>query len=238
MAKLEHSLNPSNNYLLSRLPLEHYERLRPHLQLVELALKQGIYEPNVPIRHAYFPEQGMISVVSLMQDGNSIEVGTIGQEGMAGTELLLDSASTPYQFFVQIPGHAQRIEGALLKAEVERSADLRKVLNRYQSIYLLQMMQSVACNGLHSIPQRCCRWLLIARDRAKTDDMKLTHEFLGLMLGVRRASVTDVLRPLQDAGLVRSNHGTISILNREGLESGACECYRVVVERQKQSLNG
>jgi CRP-like cAMP-binding protein len=179
----------------------------------------------------------MISVVSLMRDGNSIEVGTIGKEGMAGAMLLLETDSTPYQFFVQVAGHALRLEASVLVEEAEHSSELRRLVLRYQSAFLTQTMQGVACNGLHSVQPRCCRWLLIARDRAESDELKLTHEFLGLMLGVRRASVTDVLRPLQDAGLVRSNHGTITILNREGLERGACECYRVIADQQKQMLS-
>jgi CRP-like cAMP-binding protein len=237
MAKAELVQNPFKNCLLSKLSPEQLERLRPRLQSIDLDLRQVIYEPNVPIRYAYFPEQGMISVVSLMQDGNSIEVGTIGREGMAGGSLLLDTDSSPYQFFVQLAGSAQRLEASVLVEEAERNREFRQLILRYQSAFLTQTMQGVACNGLHSVQPRCCRWLLMARDRADSDELKLTHEFLGLMLGVRRASVTDVLRPLQDAGLVRSNHGTITILNREGLEKGACECYRAIANQQKQLLS-
>jgi len=179
----------------------------------------------------------MISVVSLMEDGNSIEVGTIGFEGMAGGMLLMDTDSVPYQFFVQVPGRAQRVDAAVLKGEAERNDSLRKLVLRYEAAFLTQTMQGVACNGLHSVQQRCCRWLLMARDRSESNELKLTHEFLGLMLGVRRASVTDVLRPLQEASLVRSNHGTIAILDRSGLEAGACECYRVIANQQKRLLS-
>ena len=237
MAKVEPERIPFRNCLLSKLSLELLERLRPRLQPVALDVRQVIYEPNVPIRYAYFPEQGMISVVSVMEDGNSIEVGTIGREGMAGAMLLLGSDSMPYQFFVQAPGHAERLEASVLVDEAERSRELRQLILRYQLAFHTQTMQGVACNGLHTVQRRCCRWLLMARDRADSDDLQLTHEFLGLMLGVRRASVTDVLRPLQDAGLVRSSHGTITILNREALERGACECYRVIADQQKQVLS-
>ena len=238
MAKTELAQFPFKNCLLSNLSLEQLDRLRPKLQAIDLNVRQVIYEPNVPIQYAYFPEQGVISVVSLMRDGNSIEVGTIGKEGMAGAMLLLETNSTPYQFFVQVAGHAQRLEASVLVEEADRNHELRRLILRYQSAFLTQTMQGAACNGLHSVQPRCCRWLLIARDRSESDEIKLTHEFLGLMLGVRRASVTYVLRPLQDAGLVCSNHGTITILNREGLERGACECYRVIADQQKQMLSG
>lgn len=237
MAKADHALHPSKNYLLSKLPLDQFERLRSLLQPVNLDVRQMIYEPGQPIRYAYFPDQGMISVVSLMEDGSSIEVGTIGKEGVAGAVLILETDSTPYQLYVQIPGHAQRIKASLLKQEAARSRELRTLLLRYQSAFLTQTMQCAACNGLHSVQQRCCRWLLTARDRSENDELKLTHEFLALMLGVRRASVSEVLRPLQDGGLVRSNHGTIAILNRQGLEAGACECYRIITNELKKLLS-
>jgi len=238
MARAEVLPNPFKNHLLGKLSQDVLARLRPHLRPVDLDLRQVIYEPNVPIEHAYFPEQGMISVVSLMEDGSSIEIGTIGREGVAGATLLLETNAVPYQFFVQLPGQAQRLEASVFMEEAERSQEFRQLVLRYQSAFMTQTMQGVACNGLHSVQRRCCRWLLMARDRADSDDLKLTHEFLGLMLGVRRASVTEVLGPLQEAGLVRSNHGTISILDRKGLENGACECYRVIANQQKQMLSG
>jgi CRP-like cAMP-binding protein len=234
MAKANPALNPSKNRLLAQLPREQFEHLSSRMQRVDLPVNLPIYEPNVPIEYAYFPDQGMISVVSVMQDGDSIEIGTIGREGMAGAFILQETDSLPYRFFVQVPGHGQRIVAALIKETAERSPELRKVISRYQAAFLTQTMQGVACIGLHAVQQRCCRWLLMARDRADSDDLKLTHEFLGLMLGVRRASVTDVLRPLQNDGLVRSNHGTITILDRKGLEAGACECYRLIADQQRK----
>jgi CRP-like cAMP-binding protein len=236
MATANSALNPSQNRLLAQLPREQFEYLSSRMQGVDLPIKLPIYEPDVPIEYVYFPEQGMISVVSVMQDGDSIEIGTIGREGMAGA-FIQETDSLPYRFFVQLPGHGQRIAAAVVKETAERSPELRKIISRYQTAFLTQTMQGVACNGLHSLHRRCCRWILMARDRADSDDLKLTHEFLGYMLGVRRASVSDVLRPLQDDGLVRSNHGTISILNRQGLEAGACECYRLIADQQKQMLS-
>jgi CRP-like cAMP-binding protein len=172
-----------------------------------------------------------------MNDGSTIEVGTIGREGMSGAMLLMETDAMPYRYFVQIDGHAMRISAAHLKQAAQRSTELRRLILRYQSVVLAQSWQAAACNGLHSVQQRCCRWLLIAHDRSDTDEIPLTHEFLAMMLGVRRASVSDVLRPLQEAGCVSSARGLITILNRAGLETDTCECYRVMVNQVAHLVN-
>lgn len=231
MAKAQPSGYPSRNALLAKLSLEQFDTLNRSLQRVELKVPQVLSEPNHPIEHAYFPESGMISVVSIMNDGDSIEVGTIGREGMSGAVLLLESDAMPYRYFVQADGHALRIEAGQLIKAAERSSELRQLLLRYQAVLLAQSMQAAACNGLHSVHQRCCRWLLMARDRSDSDEVALTHGFLALMLGVRRASVSEVLLPLQEIGHVRSNRGMITILNREGLEKDSCECYRIMANQ-------
>jgi CRP-like cAMP-binding protein len=231
MAKVQRSESAYANAVLARLSPVLSDTLRPHLSPVELPVKKLIYQPNEPIRQVYFVELGMISVVSVMKDGGSIEVGTIGSEGMAGASVLFGADRLPYQCFVQIAGHGFSMKAAALKAEAARSDELRDSILRYQSAFMVQTMQCTACNGLHSVAQRCCRWLLMSRDRAGSDVFSLTHEFLALMLGVRRASVSEVLRPLQECGWIQSNRGIISILNREGLESGSCECYRVIKEQ-------
>jgi CRP-like cAMP-binding protein len=236
MAKAQPSGYPSRNALLAKLSLEQFTALNCSLQHVELVVPQVLSEPNQPIDYAYFPESGMISIVSMMNDGDSIEVGTIGREGMSGAELLMESDAMPYRHFVQIDGHARRIEAGQLIEAAQHSSELRRLILRYQAVTLAQSMQAAACNGLHSVQQRCCRWLLLARDRSDSDEISLTHEFLAMMLGVRRASVSDVLRPFQEAGLVSSNRGLITILNREGLEKDSCECYRVMANQLARSL--
>jgi CRP-like cAMP-binding protein len=227
----------SHNALLAKLSHTELETLRPHLKRVELPVRQVIFDANRPLSYAYFPEAGMISVVSNMENGASIEVGTVGREGMAGAFLLMDTESVPYQAYVQIEGHAQQISADALLGAAEHNRNLRNLILRYQSAFLTQSMQCAACNGLHGIQQRCCRWLLMARDRSNSDDIRLTHEFLGLMLGVRRASVTEVLQPLNEAGLVDSVRGKITILNRAGLEARSCECYRVIADQQRLLLS-
>jgi CRP-like cAMP-binding protein len=224
------------NVILTQLPQARLADIRPHLEPVELEIKKVIYDPNQPAEHAYFPEIGMISIVSLMKDGSSIEVGTIGKEGMAGGFLLLGTDTVPYQYFVQMAGHGHRMDAQKFRDAAERDGEFRKLIMKYLSVLQTQTMQGAACNGLHSITQRCCRWVLMSRDRMESDTIALTHEFLGLMLGVRRASVSEVLRPLQDRGWIESKRGEIKILDRKGLESGTCECYRVIADQQKKLL--
>lgn len=225
------------NALLSKLPADQLKSLQRSLQLVEFEVPEVLYEPNQPIRYAYFPESGMVSVVSVMEDGRSIEVGTIGREGIAGGVVLMDADRLPHRYFIQANGRAQRIDATQLKKEVERLPDLRKLILRHEALFLMQSMQGAACNGLHGVQQRCCRWLLMARDRSESDELSLTHEFLAMMLGVRRASISEVLGPLQESGLVSSVRGRITILNRAGLEAGSCECYKIIAEHQRQFLN-
>jgi CRP-like cAMP-binding protein len=219
------------NALLSQLSPEIIERLS--LRRVDLNLNDILYEPNTEIEYAYFPEAGVISVVSLMENGNCIEVGTMGREGMACSTLLLEATTVPYRYFIQVAGHGHRVAARTLTQTADASKELRKVILRYESSFRIQTMQGAACNGLHNVEQRCCRWILMTHDRVDSDEFKLPHEFLALMLGVRRSSVTEVLAPLKEAGLLRSNRGTLTILNRKALEARVCECYWIMIEREK-----
>lgn len=226
------------NRILSRLPSEQLADLRRVLYPVELEVRQIIYEANRPAHFAYFPESGMISVVAIMEDGSSIEVSTIGWDGLVGGFLLLGIDRLPYRYFVQATGRAHRMDAVRLQQEAERNPEFRKIVLRYEAALLSQSMQLIACNGLHTIQQRCCRWLLMAHDRSESDEILLTHEFLSLMLGVRRASVSEVLHPLQAGGLIKSARGRIKILNRKGLEAGSCECYRIIRDEHRRLGDG
>jgi CRP-like cAMP-binding protein len=217
------------NTLLSQLPSDLLERLA--LEPVDLPVNLTVYEKNEPIKSVYFPESGVLSVVSILQNGTSIEIGTIGREGVSGSELLLLANSSPFRCFVQVAGHGYRSTAEHFR-DAAKDAGFTQLVFHYENAFRIQTMQGMACNGLHSIEQRCCRWLLMTRDRVDSDDLKLSHEFLSLMLGVRRASVTNVLAPLQELELVKSNRGTISILNREALEARVCECYWLMTKRQ------
>jgi CRP-like cAMP-binding protein len=225
MAKALSSEAPAENRLLARLPRRDYERLLPRLQLVRLKFKQTLTEIDARIDWVYFPSSGVVSDVAILDDGKNIEVATIGNEGFIGFEAMLGAATWPSRMTVQVAGEARRMEVGVFVAETKKDGPVRELLARYHTTYVKQLGHSVACNGLHSVHQRCCRWLLMTHDRVAGDEFPMTHEFLSHMLGVRRVSVTDVLADLQKAGLIRSHRGSITILDREGMEDEACECY-------------
>jgi len=218
----------ASNLILAFLPPQEYERIAPHLQPVDLRQGHVLYEPSAAIENVYFVDQGMISVVSLMHDGSSIEVGTIGSEGMVGKSIILGVESVPYRQLVQVAGSARRMSARLLAAELHPDRTLTLLLQRYHAAFNTQVMQGMACNGLHSVVQRCCRWLLTTQDRVGSEELNITHDFLAQMLGVRRASVTEVLRPLQRDGLIRASRGKVVILDPKRLADASCECYGVI----------
>lgn len=229
MATLSGAESAFRNSLLSQLPSDLVSQLA--LQPVDLPVNTPIYEANQPIESVYFPEAGVLSVVSLLQNGTSIAIGTIGREGVSGSELLLQVDSSPFRCFVQVAGHGYRTTAERFR-EAAKDAGFSQLVFHYENAFRIQTMQGMACNGLHSIEQRCCRWLLMTRDRVDSDDLKLSHEFLSLMLGVRRASVTNVLATLQEMNLLESRRGTIRIINRQALEARVCECYWLMTKRQ------
>jgi CRP-like cAMP-binding protein len=229
-------LRPRNRFL-DRLPAASQRRLVPLLKPVELVYNQVLYEANGPIDHAYFPSGAILSALTVMQDGNIIEVATIGHEGLVG-HYGSGGPTSPHRMVVQLGGGAHRIGARELQAASEEDRPLAGLLTAYHIAFMAQVSQSVACNGLHRLEQRCCRWLLMARDRVGSDDLRLTHDYLAVMLGARRASVTAALRPLQEAGLVRSTRGVVIILDGAALEARSCECYAVVRDRYDQLLGG
>ena len=198
------------------------------LQPVELKPRQGVYHVHGPIDYVYFPTGGIISAMVVMEDGNAIEVTTIGKEGMAGLSALLGGDTSPYEVMVQVPGQGFRMRADAFTKATEVKGMFRSILVQYHTAFSAQVAYSVACNGLHTVEKRCCRWLLMTHDRVGSNVLQLTHEFLAIMLGVRRASITEVLKPLQNMGLIRNSRGEIEILDRAGLEKHACECYRAI----------
>jgi len=230
MPKTKPPAAPQGNRLLARLPPEEYQRLLPRLQLVPLAFKHVLYEARSHIDFAYFPNQGVVSALTVMKDGRAIEVATIGDEGMVCLPLLVGAKTTANRVIVQVPGEALRMAEDLLREEVSRDSPLRRLLILYHTAFLTQISQAVACNGLHSVHQRCCRWLLMTQDRAHSDVFPMTHEFLAEMLGVRRSTVSEVLEPFQEEGLIRYSRGKCTVLDRKGLKAGSCECYQRINE--------
>ncbi len=215
------------NRLLSLLSDVDYERLRPHLSPVVFDYKKSLYEASRPIDHVYFPVDGVASLVITTADGASAEVGTIGSEGFVGLPICLGDRDAPSSVYVQVPGTALGMDARMFRAELERTPTLNLIMLRYAHAFFNQVAQSAACAHLHRVEQRCCRWLLMTRDRMPSGDFLLTHEFLGMMLGVRRTTVTDVMGSLQKAGLIRYRRGHVTILDHEALQQRACECYEI-----------
>ena len=218
----------SQNRLLAVLPPEELERLAPHFQRVPLVFKETLFEAGARIEFFYFPLNGVISTIAAMRDGSSIEVGIVGKEGATDVAIVLGDDISSHRGFVQLAGSALKLSAAVLREELRRDGELRSVLLRYARFTLAQATQSAACNRLHSLEQRCARWLLSMRDRVEADTFPITHEFLAYMLGVRRAGVTVAARSLQEAGRVRYARGRLTILDGDGLEADACECHCVL----------
>lgn len=231
------SHNHVGNRLVAALPTEEYKRLQPNLELVSLCFKQRLYQPNEPINYVYFPNSGVVSVLSVMEDGGIVEVATVGNEGTIGIPVLLGTDRVPAETLVQVPGDGLRMNVDVFKKLVTPGSPTHNLLLRYTQALMNQFSQSVACNRLHSVEERCCRWLLQTRDRVESNEFPMTQEFLSLMLGVRRASVSEVAAILQKAGLIRYHRGKMTIIDREGLEAGSCECYRVIKREYARLLS-
>ena len=224
------------NRLLRRLEPEDYERLRPHLRTVSLEVNQLLYEAHALVDVVYFPHNCVLSAITMVEDGRGIEVGTIGNEGAAGLTAFLGPAVSPTRVLVQVPGKGERIQAGILDAEARNNRPLYDLLLRHLHSFLAQMSQSVACNGLHPLLKRCSRWLLMTHDRVEGDELPLTHEFLSFMLAVRRPGVSEALQTLQEQGLIATTRGTITIVDRAGLEAASCECYQVVANEYERLL--
>src|SRR5919202_615616 len=215
---------PGRNRILASLSPEDAERLRPYLEHVPLALGQVLIELLEPIDHVYFIEAGIASDMAVTGDGEEMEVGIIGPEGLVGVAAVLDMDSTSNRSFMQAPGMAQRIRVEELRRAMDESPTLRRIMHRYVHAFLAQTSQTAGCNGRHELNQRLARWLLMAQDRIG-DDLPLTHEFLGLMLGVRRSGVTVALGVLESAGIIGQRRGHVVVQDRARLEEASCLCY-------------
>ena len=226
----------SANRLLARLSEDTYRRIKPDLQPVPLKFKQVIYEPHVEVDYVYFPTSGSMSALTLMSNAAAIEVASVGREGALGVLAMLGKTTSPHKVIAQIAGDGLRIESEKLRAAATADAELQTLLMRYYAAFHEQVSYSVACNGLHSIAKRCCRWLLLTQDRACSVTFELTHEFLSMMLGARRATVTETLQALREQGLIDYTRSSITILDRKGLEAAACECYQRARDEYKRIL--
>jgi CRP-like cAMP-binding protein len=210
--------------------LDSAERLELEDDLKEVVLASGdvLYEPHYPVAWVYFPETAVLSVVTVMADGRTVESDTVGFESVAGVLAALGSSVSTSRTFVQIPGLAFRISAVRLRQRAGANTEFRKLLVRHSLANLAQVHQAVACNALHNVTQRLCRWLLMSQDRTAKDVVELTHDYLATMVGVHRTTVTEALRNLAEANLIRNTPRRIEILDRPGMEALVCECYEVV----------
>ena len=217
----------SANRLLSLLSVRDYERLRPHLRKVKLKYKDSLYESGKTIGAVYFLEEGVASNVIVMENGHSVEIGAIGNEGVVGLPIILGDTQGTTSAYMQVPGEGLRMSAKLFWQQMESSKSLRLKILHYAHAYSNLLAQTGACGHLHTLDQRCCRWLLMTHDRVHNDQFLLTQEFLAMMLGVRRAGVTVAADALRKAGLIEYSRGHVTILDYEGLRRRSCECYDI-----------
>jgi CRP-like cAMP-binding protein len=233
-ASIQRSL-PTANRLLAALPPEEMERLRPHLEFAPLPLGWAVYESGSRLRHVYFPTTAIVSLLYILADGATTELGVVGNDGVVGISLFMGGGSTPSRGVVQSAGHGFRVMSSVIEAEFERSAELRSLLLRYTQALITQMTQTAVCNRYHSVDQQLCRWLLLSLDRLPSNELSMTQELIADMLGVRREGVTEAAGKLQAAGLIHYSRGKITVLDRARLEERACECY-AAVKRETERL--
>lgn len=218
-----------SNRLLTALPLADLDRLHSALDVVPLPVKQILHRPGEPIGYVYFPGAGFCSELTVLESGAMVEVATVGREGMVGIFATEDGERSPSVSMVQASMHTcYRLPARRFREEMHRAGAFRDLMTRYLHAHVGAIMQSTACNAIHTVEQRLARWLLMAHDRVGSNDFPLTQEFVAMMLGVSRPAVTVVAGTLQAAGLITYGRGQVAILDRERLESASCECYRVV----------
>ena len=222
------SPDPRDNRLLAAMAPEDFVRLEPYLETVDLPRSKVLYTPGETITFAYFPHDSVVSLVTVLEDGGSVEVAVFGREAVFGFVSAFISRKSLGCYIVQLPGTASRIAVGRLQDAIEASPPLRQLLLRYVEALLAQTFQTVACNTVHGVEARCCRWILSTHDRVDRDELPLTHEVLAELLGVHRTTVSLVTRTLQRAGLISQSKGVITVTDRAGLEDITCECYRVI----------
>ncbi|HEY8565200.1 MAG TPA: Crp/Fnr family transcriptional regulator [Beijerinckiaceae bacterium] len=228
--------SPQRNVLLASLPAADLRLLEPHLSHVPLRTGQRLFEPDEVIDGVIFPLSGMVSIMTVMNDGTEVETAAIGCEGAVGLVQGLGSRHVFWRALVQMEGQGLRIDAARFQQLARDSEAIRVMAGRYTEALLMQVLQLVACNALHPVEARFCRWLLMCRDRAASDVLPLTQEFLAEMLGVNRTTITQVAKGLQKAGVIEYRRGTIRLIDRPGLENTACECHALISHRFRTLL--
>jgi CRP-like cAMP-binding protein len=232
----DQGVEQSPNRLLAGLPRAEYEKLRARMEVIRPRQQEVIYEQGRRLDYVYFPERGTISLLAVMADGQPIEVGTVGNEGMVGLSVALGTATSTHRATCQIAGRTLRMPAAEFRAAVPPEHPLHEIVRRYADALMTQIARSVACNRVHTAGQRLARWLLATHDRVAEDEFALTQEVIAQMLGVRRQTVSEVASEFQAAGLIGYRLGRVTIEDRAGLERAACECYHAVRAHFDQAL--
>jgi CRP-like cAMP-binding protein len=217
-----------SNRLLAGLEREDFDLLAPHLLAVDLMQNEPVFKAGEPANHVWFPYEGVISIVATDAEGGAVEVATVGREGMTGIAMVLGSDTMSSDAMVQVSGRGARMDAAIFRGALDKSPSLHRRMLRYVLAVFTQISQNAACNQLHAINARCARWLLTTHDRVTGNTYALTQEYLAMMLGVTRPSVSAAAASLQKAGLIRYSRGVITILDRAALEAASCECYRII----------
>jgi CRP-like cAMP-binding protein len=225
---------PGKNRLLALLPAEEHEDVLPLLEKVSLQRRALLFGADEPLTHVFFPLTAIGSLVITMDDGDTVEVGTVGNEGLAGVPLVLGADRSPAEAFAQVAGDALRMRADAFRERMERNGLFANVMRRFSQAFFAQVSQSTGCNRFHPIDQRLCRWILMTHDRVGNGHLPLTQEFIAIMLGARRASVAVAAGMLQKAGMIRYHRGIVDVVDRAALEEASCECYaRVRAEYER-----
>ncbi|NNE98496.1 MAG: Crp/Fnr family transcriptional regulator [Pyrinomonadaceae bacterium] len=236
---MEKTVSPEaviENHLLSALPRDDYFRLEPDLEPVTLALGDVLYESGEQMNYVYFPTTAIVSLLYIMENGATAEIGLVGNEGLVGVALFMGGGTMPNRAIVQSAGKAIKLKASHLKTEFSRAGVFQILLLRYTQAFMTQISQTAVCNRLHSVENQLCRWLLLNHDRLQSNELVMTHELIANMLGVRREGVTVAAGVLQEKKLISYVRGTIKIIDRPGLEQEVCECYQVVKDEYDRLL--
>jgi len=230
------AFDKTSNHLLAALPKMEWQRWHDQLELVDLKLGQVLYESGCKLSHVYFPVDAIVSLLTVLEDGDSAEIAVVGNEGIVGVSLFMGGETTPSRAVVQSAGSCIRLSAQVLKTEFNISPAVMHLLLRYTQALITQMTQTAACNRHHTLDEQLCRWLLLSLDRLHTKHLVMTQELIANMLGVRREGVTEAAGRLQRAGLISYTRGKIEVLNRAGIEERSCECYAVVKKEYDRLL--
>jgi CRP-like cAMP-binding protein len=232
----QHTDNALSNHLLAALPADEFARLEPDMEPTSLALGEVIYESGEQLEYVYFPTTAIISLLYIMENGSTAEIGMTGNDGLVGIALFMGGSTTPNRAIVQSAGNAFRLPSKALQSAFGLGGTFQNLLLRYTQYLMTQISQTAVCNRLHSVEQQLCRWLLINHDLLHSNKLVMTHELIANMLGVRREGVSIAAGHLQQKGLIHYVRGTITMLDRAALESAVCECYQVVKDEYDRIL--